>query len=324
MLYFIVNGASRTGQGKENWRMMCELMQEKGIKYKAYLTKHEGHATQLAKQISELPDKDICIVVVGGDGTVNEALNGISDFDKVRFAVIPNGSGNDFVRGMGTSTVPIDAITKITKIAEEGPDSYRPTDLGRVCWKDKNDSNEELLEKSRIFGISSGIGLDAIVARDVDGSKLKKILNFFHMGNLTYTLLTVIDLFKMETAELDMTLTMEDDSIEERHFKKLIFMAAMNQFAEGGGVPMAPKASNCDGMLSFAGAHGVAKWRTFLLLPLLVMAKHENLKAFDIRNAKKATYKLSREFTLHTDGEYLGEVSEVAYECLPGILRYLD
>ena len=52
----------------------------------------------------------------------------------------------------------------------------------------------------------------------------------------------------------------------------MIFTAAMNFKAEGGGVPMAPAASACDGKLSFCEAAGIPKWRTFLCLPFLVAA----------------------------------------------------
>ena len=95
-IYFIVNEGARTGKAAEVWKLVRGLLIEKGIAYKAYETKHKGHATSLAAHIAALPQDVIYLVVLGGDGTVNEVLNGITDFDKVRLGVIPTGSGNDF------------------------------------------------------------------------------------------------------------------------------------------------------------------------------------------------------------------------------------
>lgn len=83
-IYFIVNEGARTGRAAEVWKQVRGLLKEKGIAYKAYETKHKGHATSLAAHIAALPRDVIYLVVLGGDGTVNEVLNGITDFDKVR------------------------------------------------------------------------------------------------------------------------------------------------------------------------------------------------------------------------------------------------
>ena len=55
------------------------------------------------------------LIAVGGDGTVNEVLNGITDFQKVRLGVIASGSGNDFGKGMGIPTDPIVCMRQILK-----------------------------------------------------------------------------------------------------------------------------------------------------------------------------------------------------------------
>ena len=84
----------------------------------------------------------------------------------------------------------------------------------------------------------------------------------------------------------------------------MIFAASMNLPAEGGGVPMAPDASPQDGLLSLSSAAGIAKWRTFFLLPLLVAAKQEGIKGFNIRDEKGFRVVLDKPMVLHADGEY--------------------
>lgn len=306
MIYFIVNSKSRTGKGLDIWKQVREHLKQNNVDFKAFETKYEGHATLLAEKICRLPYDEITLVTIGGDGTVNEVINGITDFNKVRFGVIPTGSGNDFARGLDITDDPIlqtDIIINST--------TTDTIDIGKVWW--------EGCEKPRYFAISAGVGLDAIVCKKALTSKLKTFLNKLHLGKLTYIILTVQTLFSMETAEVKATL----DDGEEREFSKLIFAAAMNFRAEGGGVPMAPRADAKDGLLSMCIVHGIPKWVTFFCLPFLVLAKHEWIKGFDIVNCKRCEIKLDKPVVLHEDGEYCADVEHVVMECVPGKLRLI-
>ena len=305
MIYFIVNPKSRTGRGLKIWRQVKAYLKENNISYMAVDTKYEGHATLLASQVSNLPYEKVTLIVIGGDGTVNEVLNGITDFDKVRFGIIPTGSGNDFARGLGITGDPVDQLERIIK-----SDKTDAIDIGKVEW--------EGVDTPRYFAISAGVGLDAIVCKKALTSKLKTFLNRIHLGKLTYIILTVQTLFSMTTAEFEVRL-----DGKKRKLDKVIFAAAMNFRAEGGGVPMAPKADAKDGLLSVCMVHGIPKWRTFFCLPLLCMARHENIKGFDIVNCKKCEIEISQPMVLHSDGEYVADVKRVTFECLPGKLNLI-
>ena len=185
---------------------------------------------------------------------------------------------------------------------QRGEALYR-IDLGQVSW--------EGCEKPRIFGISSGLGLDALVCKKALHSRLKQVLNRFHLGKLTYLALTVQSLFTMETANAKVV-TEHGGYI----LPKMIFAAAMNLPAEGGGVPMAPHASVQDGLLSLGSASGIAKWQTFFLLPFLVAAKQEHINGFTIRNEKGFRLILDKPMVLHADGEYCADVTRVEFRCL--------
>ena len=87
-IQIIVNNGAGTGSAVAVWKETKEYLQENGISYNAYLTRYEKHAVKLAGQIcGKIPQGPIYLLVVGGDGTINEVLNGITDFDRVRLGV---------------------------------------------------------------------------------------------------------------------------------------------------------------------------------------------------------------------------------------------
>ena len=306
MYYFIVNEHSRSGKGAKIWKEAEALLKEKKIPYKAYITEYEGHAFSLAHDICELPEEDIRLVVLGGDGSANEVINGMTHFEKVRFGVIPTGSGNDLARGLGIKGTPTEQLQAILDCKED-----YVMDLGEVSWNGG--------EKPRLFAISAGAGLDALVCKKALKSTLKDMLNKVHLGKLTYLLLTIQSLFSMQTTDGEAVF----DGRGQKNMKKIIFSAAMNFRAEGGGVPMAPAADATDGRLSVCCAYGIPKWRTFLCLPFLVTAHHLFIKGFEVTDCSEYDLKLKTPMVLHADGEYCGDVTEMHFKCLPAKLHVM-
>lgn len=188
MYYFIVNEHSRSGKGAEIWREVEAVLKERKISYQAYKTEYEGHAFQLSHDICELQEEDIRLIVLGGDGSANEVLNGMTHFEKVKFGVIPTGSGNDLARGLGIKGSPTEQLEAILSCEKEFV-----MDLGEVSWNGG--------KKPRLFAISAGTGLDALVCKKALKSALKDFLNKIHLGKLTYILLTIESLFTMETTD---------------------------------------------------------------------------------------------------------------------------
>ncbi|MCR5587314.1 MAG: acylglycerol kinase family protein, partial [Lachnospiraceae bacterium] len=90
MIYFIVNESSKSGKSKEIVNDVVGIFKKNGIEYKPAITKYEGHACEIAEKIvkkeytdflsyKENPDENFKtqIIVLGGDGTINEVVNGI-------------------------------------------------------------------------------------------------------------------------------------------------------------------------------------------------------------------------------------------------------
>ena len=310
MLYFIVNETSRSGKTRQIWKDIQQSLIKADVSYEYMITQGRDHATKLASEISQKPEDNICIVVIGGDGTMNEVINGIADFDKVRFGIIPTGSGNDFGGGLDLPKSPEENLQRIISSYKAGEDSYRAVDIGLVRWGQN---------QKKLFGISSGIGLDAIVCKKALSSKLKNVLNKLGLGSLTYVLLTIITLFSMKTADFEISYDNNKSTL-----KKTIFAAAMNLRAEGGGVPMAPDANPYDGKLSISSASGIPKWITFLCLPFLVAGKHTHIKGFNLVSCREASIHSSQKMTLHADGEYVADVTDLTFGVYPQKLRLMN
>lgn len=306
MYYFIVNLAGGGGRGASAWKSLREILQREKIEYKAFRTRHAGDAGVIAHRLTNTDDTKIRdLIVVGGDGTINEVLNGIEDLSRVRLGIIPCGSGNDLARGLG---IPKDVEQAWKRIKlSDGFD----IDVGELMVRDRiADAGAGYI--CHRFCISAGVGLDAIVCKKVSQTKLKALLNMAGFGSLSYILVTIINLFAMETSTMKLMIR-DGDNAYEKILKDSIFMAAMNLRAEGGGVKMSPDARYDDGKLSICNAHGIPKWKAFFLLPFVTMGKHKGKSGFFLENGEEFVLSMQTPMTVHADGEYMGEHRELIF-----------
>ena len=303
--YFIVNAAGGSGRAARLWESLKSILNAEHVDYEVLRTEKPGDARRYADALTAVRTGEINLVVVGGDGTINEVLNGIRDFSRVRFAVIPSGSGNDFVRGLGFRDKPETALRMILRSTAD-----RLVDLGSVSIP----GNE-----NHVFGISAGLGLDAIVCKKALTSEQKRWLNALNLGSLIYLLLTVETWFSMRPFKMKVRLP----GGRIRSFSRTVFLAGMNVHREGGGVPMTPDASFTDGKLSFITAHHLAKWKALYVLPLLVLGKHTSLRYFDFTDLDSIEIITDTPMVVHADGEYVGTSDKVRMACLPGRLRLM-
>lgn len=300
-LQFIVNTHSRTGRAEQIWNSLEAILRQRGVHYEAHITMHVHHATELAAELTA-GDDTVYLVVCGGDGTVNEVLNGIRDLSHVLFGYIPLGSANDFARGLGMTDTPEVILQKLLDSQEENR-----IDIGVVAWR----------EGSRRFVISAGAGIDAMVCRRALTSKLKVFLNRLHLGSLTYGLLTVSSLFRAPFVN-GKVITADGG---EYPLPRAIFAAAMNFSCEGGGVPMAPRASATDGLLSTCCVYGIPKILCLFYFPSLLAGKHEKIKGFDVIDTEEIRIVFDKPMVVHADGEDCGDQSEVTFTAVPKALR---
>lgn len=306
MYHFIVNLNSRTGKAKKIWEDLRKELDRREVMYALHETKYAGHAIEISRRLVRNAEGMVKIVVLGGDGTFNEVINGARDFSKVEFGYIPTGSGNDLARGLSLPSDPMENLNRILESKD-----YWKMDLGCLSWDDG--------ESKKYFAVSTGVGVDADVCRRVLYSTLKKVLNKIGLGKLTYAILTIQSLFSLPYMNAHIVADGQDYGIKE----KVLFVAMMNHKCEGGGVPMAPLAEAMDGKLSMCCISGVGKLRALTLFPSLLAGKHMGLKAHLGVDFQHADIILKTPFVWHTDGEMCSYNTVMHIECIPGAIKLM-
>lgn len=306
MYHFIVNLNSRTGKAKNIWEDIREELERREVPYVLHETKYAGHAIAISRRLVKNEETPVKIVVLGGDGTFNEVINGARDYDKIELGYIPTGSGNDLARGLQLPSDPLENLNRILNSKE-----FVRVDLGCLSWDDG--------ESKKYFAVSTGVGVDADVCRLALSSTLKKVLNKMGLGKLTYAILTLRSLFASPTMNAHIVADGKDYGILDR----VIFIAIMNQSTEGGGVPMSPHAVATDGKLSMCCISGVGKLKALTLFPSLLGGKHTNLDAYLGVDFAQADIVLKTPFVWHTDGEMCSYNTEMHIECIPGAIKLM-
>ena len=279
---FIVNPRARSGMGDMIGRMLEPELKKRRIIYRVNMTQRRGHAEKIAGTLTSDGSRRT-LVVLGGDGTINEVVNGICFPKRATLGYIPIGSSNDFARGLGLPTDPKEALRVVLE-----PQKVIGMDIGVLDCK-----------KPRRFLVSAGIGFDAAVCHEVCVSRLKILLNKIGLGKLSYAAVALDRLMKDHPVR--MTLTLPDG--EKKVFEKTYFAAFMNLPYEGGGFRFSPEASPEDGALDVVVAHGLSVLKILFLLPLAFLGKHVGFKGISILRCKSVQVEAEAALPLHTDGE---------------------
>ena len=283
MYTFIVNPHARSGLGQKVWNELETILKRKNVDYNVYFTKYQKHATKITSEITS-DGREHTVVALGGDGTVNEVVNGIQDFHKTIFGYIPIGSSNDFARGLELPTDPVAALENILKCPK-----LHPMNVGEITYKDKK----------RRFAVSAGIGFDADICHEAVVSHVKYFLNKLRLGKLTYVCIALHRLFVTTPCTVSVTL----DHEKTIKFPKTYFVALMNNKYEGGGVKFCPKADNSDDKLDVMVASNVPKLKVLCLIPLALFGWHTPFKGVNIYKCKHIAIHTENALPVHTDGE---------------------
>ena len=301
MRYFvIVNPICGRGLGEKSVPVIQERFQSAGLDFKLVRTERVWHAAELAEQAAR--DGYDIVVCASGDGTINEALNGLmkarqDGFEKTAFGVISIGTGNDFSGGMG---IPTDLEHSLEVLLS---DKRKKIDLGFVRGGD--------FPEGRYFGNGIGIGFDAAV-----GTAASKVR--WTRGLPAYLIGVIATVFLYYTPP-KVSIKVDDEEIIQRS----LMISVMNGKRMGGGFQMAPSSRVDDGVFDLCICETASKPRIFGLIPYFLKGTQEGQPEIKMRKAKTVTVTvLDGDFPAHADGEMLCyNGSMLAMQLLPTALE---
>lgn len=297
----IVNPNAGIKKGTKDWPGIIRLLRNEQVDFEFRTTKSRGHAIEITKESISSGYRHIC--VVGGDGTLNEVLNGIMNqtavpTSEITLGMIPVGTGNDWCRMFD---VPFDYL-KAIQVLEKKKTFLQ--DAGRVTYY----QNEEKV--MRYFMNVAGMGYDALVNKKTNLLKEKG-----KGGPLIYLYFVFASLFQFKF--IDAVIEVDGKMM----FKGEIFSMNVGicQY-NGGGMIQVPYAIADDGLLDLTLIKKTGKWRvvryahklfdgTLVNLPIVATFRGENIR---IRSTGKVF--------LETDGESLGH-TPFTFEILPRCIR---
>lgn len=307
MYYFIVNPNACRGFGAKIWRKLERQLRQSGIEYKALLTARRGDARSLARQLTENCRESRVIVAVGGDGTVNEILDGLCLDCQVTLGYVPTGTGNDLARSLKLPKLPGRCLKRVLN-----PRSYRNLDYGILSYGDG-------IPVYRRFAVSSGIGFDAAVTQDLADYRSQKHRFPIQPGRLSYILFGLKRFFLTSPVKGYLLL----DGVKKVEFSKIYFISFHIHPYEGGGFRFAPKADCEDGMLEVCVAHHGSRR---LLLSMLVdtfLGRANRHRGVHFYGCREVQVHVDRPVPVHVDGESCMSQTDIHLRCVEKKLRMI-
>jgi diacylglycerol kinase family enzyme len=277
-------------------------------------TRYRGHAGALARQAAS--DGFQLIVTLGGDGTVNEAVNGLLRGGRPGsdpgFASVPGGNANVFTRALGLPADPVDATGRILEALRAGRD--RRVGLGCVTPADTS--------RDRYFTFNAGMGLDAEVVRVIEELRAR---------GRTVTpglyLRTALRQFYSVTDRRHPALTLERDGQPPigRLFLGIVSNTSPWTYLGPRPVNPSPGAGFDTGLDIFA----LRRMRTIGTLNALRQMFAERSEpprggnVVSLHDQAAFTLRSDRPVALQVDGEYVGEHETVTFRAVPRALRVI-
>ncbi|MGF7014413.1 diacylglycerol/lipid kinase family protein [Ornithinibacillus bavariensis] len=284
MYVFIVNPVAGNGRGEKIYRRLSKTDFFKRLDSKVYITAFQGHAEKIARQLVLQAHTNIkTIIVVGGDGTIHEVVNGIGN-SRIPIGYIPGGSGNDFGRGCKVRGTPKQMLRRIVEDSDVTP-----------YW-----IGDYLLEngEKRHFVNSIGFGFDAEIAEHANQSVYKKLLNRFHIGKITYVIALILVLFKFKPFEIEI----EVDGTRQV-IKKCWMVTIANHPYYGGGMKIIPTAKIQPQRMPVLIIQDISKWKILGLFLTVFTGKHTSFKEVTVIEAEKVSISSTNLIFYQVDGQ---------------------
>jgi YegS/Rv2252/BmrU family lipid kinase len=288
----IVNPNAGNGKGKTDLPRIEQLMIIAGLDYSLHFTAYRHHAAEITRTLlSEGAENLICI---GGDGTLNELVNGIFTqkvipTEKIKLALIPVGVGNDWCR---THQIPLDYAKAVDLIKNN---NIMLQDVGFVSY-----ASSGVIQTTYFINVA-GMGFDAEVADSVNRLKL----NHPAAGKWIYLKQLFLCLLKSHPKLI--RVTFDNPSGNQVIETKILSMNAGICRFNGGGMQQLPDAIPDDGLFDVTIIRKMSIFKVLMNVPKLFNGRIYSVKEVSAHVARNITVECNEPLLLECDGETGGE-----------------
>ncbi|MDE7451504.1 MAG: diacylglycerol kinase family lipid kinase [Alistipes sp.] len=299
--FVIVNPVAGDGRGLDDFPQISNYLREAHIVCEPVFTEHKFHATELT--VTAVKEGYRRIIVVGGDGTLHEVVNGLFIQQEVRpdevlLAVIAVGRGNDWGRTFGFSGRYSDAVQAI------GAEQAFLQDVGVVSYEEAH------FRQSRYFVNVAGAGFDAFVVR-----RLTHLEKKGRTSRWRQTWCTVRSFFGYKSTGIKVHV----DGLRIYNGFLLSLAIGICKY-NGGGFQQLPEAVTDDGMLDLSLIRPVHFWHLLFRLHYLFNGGIYRIRHVVKARGRRIRIESSPEVSVEVDGEILGE-TPLEFSVVPKAIR---
>ena len=296
----IVNPYSGKRELRKDWARIYRMLKFAEIRFCEQMTAYPGHAVEIARSLVDTGVRHI--LVVGGDGTMNEVVNGVFssslvDKSSVSIALIPYGTGNDWARFWGLADKRHDLSARLIERRKV------MVDVGRLRY------SHDGKECNRYFINDASVGLSATVVKTTN--RLKKYLGG-HSWVYTLSLLLSVCLYR----SVRMKVVADNSAIE----KEMFTVTVGNGCYTGGGFKQTPAAVPYDGLFDINAIERPTFMSIIKGLGFLFRGDIDKHPCSNNYVAKRARIESSTALLAETDGIMLPECTEYDIEIIPSAI----
>jgi diacylglycerol kinase (ATP) len=295
---FVVNPASANGSTGRRWPEIAHRAAELGLSGDSLLSERPGHAVDLARQAADGGAR--LVVAVGGDGTVNEVVNGLMRAEPGRrpeLATIPRGTGKDFARSF---RIPQE-IDEALAVAHRG--ATRTVDVGRAGFTAWNGSAAE-----SYFANFGGAGISGAVAARANTSS--KALG----GKASFFWATSAVFLRWKNSEYEVSI----DGEQRTGLMLEVIAAIGDQLA--GGMRLTPDADPADGLFDVVLIGDATKADFVRTLPKIYRGTYLPHPRAEVVRGAHVEIRTAVPLPIALDGEQPG-TTPATFEVVPQALR---
>ncbi len=293
---FLVNPASANGSTGRRWPELARRAAAAGLEGATLFSERQGHLAELAREAAL--DGAELLVVVGGDGSVNEVANGLAGLGRQpEVAIVPRGTGWDFSRTFGIPRKVDDAV----HVALEG--DVRTIDVGRASYRAWDGS-----DATTSFANVASAGMSGAIAQRAN--ETTKALG----GKASYLWATFAVFSGWEATEIEVVVD------GERRTGRMFDVVVANGRFFGGGLQICPEAEPDDGLFDVLTIGDVTKRDLVLTMPKMYRGTHLPHPKAELLRGPSVTVTSETPLPIELDGEQPG-TTPATFEVAAGALR---